>query len=76
MEILAKNPLILYGLCLLLITAPAYYVFVNYPSIKGQTTEKQEQQIILISGIGAIPFLGVLFVFFLEYYNKKGRKIF
>lgn len=71
MKILAKNPLLLYGLCFLLIFAPAYYVFENYPFIKGETVEKQEQQIILISGIGAIPFLGVLFAFLLEYYNKR-----
>jgi hypothetical protein len=74
MEILDKNPWLVYVLCFLIAIAPAYHVWNNYPTIKARTEEGQEEQMIMISALGIIPFLGVMFAFFLEWYHKKQRR--
>lgn len=73
MELLDKNPWMVYALCLLIAVAPAYHVWQNYPSIKAATAKGQEEQIVMISALGAIPFLGLMFAFFLEWYNKHRK---
>jgi hypothetical protein len=73
MELLEKNPWMVYALCFLIAIGPAYHVWHNYPSIKADSAEGQEEQLVMISALGAIPFLGLMFAFFLEWYNKKHR---
>jgi len=73
MEILNKHPWLVYALCFLIAVAPAYHVWNNYPTIKADTAEGQEEQMIMISALAIVPFLGVLFAFFLEWYNKRRR---
>lgn len=73
MELLEKNPWMVYALCFLIAIGPAYHVWYNYPSIKADSAEGQEEQLVMISALGAIPFLGVIFAIFLEWYNKKHR---
>jgi hypothetical protein len=71
MEFSLKNKWVVYLLCLLIIILPAYHVWYNYPSIKAKTEQGQNEQLFLISAMSAIPFLGVMFAFFLEWYHKQ-----
>jgi len=71
MDLFIKNKYMVYLLCFLVLFAPAYHVWYNYPSIKAKTEEGQKEQLILISAMSTIPFLGVLFAFFLEWYHKQ-----
>lgn len=72
MQILDKHKWLVYVLCLSILIGPAYHVWYNYPTIKAKTAEGQEEQIVVISALAAIPFIGVVFAFFLEWYNKRG----
>lgn len=71
MDLSLKNKWMVYLLCLLVLIAPAYHVWHNYPSIKAKTLDGQQEQLFLISAMGAVPFLGVMFAFFLEWYHKR-----
>ena len=64
MELLNKKPWLIYLLCFLIAAGPGFFVWFNYPSIESKDPERRETQLIYISFISLLPFIGVLSFFF------------
>ena len=66
-----KNSWSLYVLCWLLVVSPIYFVWSKFPEIVSECEAKAEQQLMNISMLGALPFIGVV-VYTVVLWVKKG----
>jgi hypothetical protein len=70
MQILKKNPWLVYLICALLVFTPTYYVWVHFPEIKSSDPERASGQVLGLAFLAAIPFIGVCIGILLE---RNGR---
>jgi len=73
MEILIKRPWLVYVLCFFIAFGPALFVWLNYPAIESSDPKEKETQLVYISMLSLLPFIGVLSYIFYKAFKRYLR---